>query len=323
MADDALNSKAQSTLECGSIQLMESVENGVSTRIRCFDVGGQIYSLSDGPIRTVSLEDDWYEDVRDPQAVIDALQGPNGPAADLFTFWQRPPDIEPVHDYDYYREIDELAILPLSTYEAWWSETIKSRIRTTIRKSEKRGVEVREVDYDDAFVEGMSGIFNEQRVRQGRPFWHFGKDFDTIKTQFSRFAYRERMIGAYYEGEMIGFVMLGDAGRFSLLGQVLSSIHHRDKAPNNALIAKSVEIAAEQGHEQLVYWYWSDDSLSEFKRRCGFQKVPAPRYFVPLTHKGRLALKFGAHRGLRNLIPPNVKHRLKELRNRWYSARNP
>jgi len=301
--------------------MRETLVKGVSTRIRCVEIDGQTYSLTDGPVRTISLEDDWYEDVRNPAAVVAALRGPSGPGADLFTFWQRPPDVEPVHNY--HHEFDELAVLPISSYEDWWSNTIKSRIRTTIRKSAKQGVEVKEVDYDDAFVEGMEGIFNEARVRQGRPFWHFGKDFETIKKQFSRFVHRERMIGAYFNGQMIGFVMLGNAGRFSLLGQILSSMRHRDKSPNNVLIAKSVELAAQQEHEQLVYWYWSDDSLSEFKRRCGFQKIAAPRYYVPLTYKGRLALSVGAHRGLRNMIPPTVKHRLKELRNRWYSARNP
>ena len=312
-----MNNQAQATMECGPVHLRESVVKGVSTRIPCLEIGGQIYTLTDGPVRTVSLEDDWYDDVRCPESVLDALRGPTGPGADLFTFWQRPPDIKPV--YGYYHEFDELAVLPISTYEEWWSNTIKSRIRTTIRKSAKQGVEVREVSYDDAFVEGMMGIFNEASVRQGRPFWHYGKDFDTVKAQFSRFVYRERMIGAYYEDKMIGFVMLGDAGRFSLLGQILSSMHHRDKAPNNALMAKSVELAAQQDHEQLVYWYWSDDPLSEFKRRCGFQKVQAPRYYVPLTYKGALALKIGAHRGLRTMVPPIIKQRLKEMRNRWYS----
>lgn len=307
-------------MECGPVHLRESVVKGVSTQSRCLEIGNQIYTLTDGPVRTVGLEDDWYDDVRCPEAVIDALRGPTGPGADLFTFWQRPPDIEPV--YGYYHEFDELAVLPISSYEDWWNNTIKSRIRTTIRKSAKQGVEVREASYDDAFVEGMMGIFNEASVRQGRPFWHFGKDFDTVKAQFSRFVHRERMIGAYYEDKMIGFVMLGDAGRFSLLGQILSSMHHRDKAPNNALMAKSVELAAHQDHEQLVYWYWSDDSLSEFKRRCGFQKVQAPRYYVPLTYKGTLALKIGAHRGLRNMVPPGIRQRLKEMRNRWYSAGN-
>ena len=315
-----MNRKAESVLKCGEIYLQETLVRGVPTRVRCLDIGGQTYSLTDGLVRTVGLEDDWYEDVQHPEAVIRALREATGTGADLFTFWQRPPDIEPVHNF--YHEFDDLAVLPISTYEDWWSKTIKARIRTTIRKSAKQGVEVRESDYNDAFIEGMAAIFNESRIRQGRPFWHFGKDFDTIKKQFSRFVHRERLIGAYFEGQMIGFVMLGDAGRFSLLGQILSSMHHRDKAPNNVLIAKSVELAAEQGHEQLVYWYWSDDSLSEFKRRCGFEKISAPRYYVPLTYKGELALKLGAHRGLRNMVPSTIKHRLKDWRNRWYSAGN-
>lgn len=311
-----MSKSGQPILECSEIFQQEALVEGVSASIRCLEIGGQTYALTGGAVRTIGLEDDWYEDVRDPAAVVEALREENRLGIDLFTFWQRPPDVEPA--YDYYHEFDEIAVLPISSYEEWWSHTIKSRIRTTIRKSARKGVEVREADYDDAFVNGMAEIFNEARIRQGRPFWHFGKDFDTIKEQFSRFVHRERMIGAYFEGQMIGFVMLGNAGRFSLLGQILSSLHHRDKSPNNSLIAKSVELAAQQGHEQLVYWYWSDDSLSEFKRRCGFQKVSAPRYFVPLTPKGRLALKVGAHRGLRNMIPPTLKRSLKGLRNRWY-----
>lgn len=315
-----MNSARQADLKCGQTYLKETLVNGQPSRIRCFEIDGQTYSLSDGLIRTVSLEDDWYEDVRDPAAVIDALRNPGAPTADIFTFWQRPPNVQPA--FDYYSEIDQLAVLRLGTYEDWWSNTIKSRLRTTIRKSEKRGVSVREVSFDDSFVEGMAGIFNEARIRQGRPFWHFGKDVETIKTQFSRFIHRERMIAAYFDDKMIGFVMLGNAGRFSLLGQILSSLHHRDKSPNNVLVAKSVEIAVEQGHEQLVYWYWSDDSLSEFKRRCGFEKVAAPRYYIPLTRKGRIALKAGAHRGIRQMMPQAIVDRVKTMRNHWYRHNN-
>jgi len=212
-------------------------------------------------------------------------------------------------------------VLPVTTYDDWWKSQIKSRIRTTIRKSEKAGLSVKVMAYDDEFVEGMTAIFNESPIRQGRKFWHYGKDFATVKSQFSRYVHRETMIGAFYEGKMIGLIMLGDAGEFALLGQILSSLHHRDKAPNNALVAKAVEVCAERGLERLAYWYWSDDSLAEFKRRCGFECVAAPRYWVPLSAKGKLALKIGAHRGPGNMIPPGVKQWLKGVRRSWYEAR--
>jgi hypothetical protein len=70
----------------------------------------------------------------------------------------------------------------------------------------------------------------------------------------------------------------------------------------------------------LIYLFWSDDSLAEFKRRCGFEPVRVPRYWVPLTWKGRLALATGAHRGWKAMIPPGLKARLKAARRRWYSG---
>ena len=197
-------------------------------------------------------------------------------------------------------------------------DQLKSRTRGLIRKAEKEGIEVRETAYDDDFVRGMTAIFNEAPVRQGRKFWHYGKDFETVKRQFSRYVQREYMLGAYYQGEMIGLIMLGNTGKFGLTGQIISAIKHRDKATNNALIAKAVEVCAQRKLPYLCYLFWSGDSLAEFKRRCGFEKMRAPRYFVPLTPKGKLALKLGVHRGWKELIPGGLKSSLKKLRSRWY-----
>lgn len=293
----------------------ETLNKGKSAQIECIEINGQTFSINRGLFTVVSLEDEWYEDLNDPQAVINVLQGNFGVKVDLFTFWQRMPDIEPKHSF--HCEWEEIAVLPISSYDHWWNHQIKSRVRTLIRKAEKSGVTVKETSYDDDFVRGMSAIFNETRIRQGRQFWHYGKDIETIKNQFSRYLFREQMIGAYYQDEMIGFMMLGDAGRFGITGQIISSIKHRDKAPNNALIAKAVEVCEKRKLNYLIYFFWSDDSLAEFKRRCGFEKTRVPRYFVPLTWKGKLALKYGAHRGAKEMLPEWIKNPLKRLRRTW------
>lgn len=276
---------------------------------------GQDYAVIRGAITTVSLDDEWYEDVADPAAVIETLRLAGDLKPDLFTFRQRIPDTEPRHPY--FHEWEELAVLPVTTYDEWWNNRIKSRTRSLIRKSEREGLDVRECEFDDAFVRGMTAIFNETPVRQGRRFWHYGKDEETVRRQFSRFLHRERMIGAFVGEEMAGFIMLGNAGRYALPGQILSAVKHRNRSPNNALIAKAVELCAQQGLDHLVYFYWTDDSLAEFKRRCGFEPVRVPRYWVPLTAKGRLALRLGMHRGVANMLPPGLRSRLKALRSRW------
>lgn len=314
-----MSDSVSSRLASGGVFTKDTLVKGAPAKLHCVEIAGQVFSLSSGPLRVACLEDEWYEDLNDPPAVIEALKARRDLGVDLFTFWQRLPNTEPA--YDYPLEWEEIAVLKISSYEHWWTQQIKSRTRTTIRKSEKEGLVIRETPYDDQFVRGMTAIFNEAPVRQGRKFWHYGKDFDTVKKQFSRYVHRERMVGAYIGEEMVGFVMLGDAGRFALLGQIISSLHHRDRSPNNSLIAKSVELCANSGCEYLVYWYWGDDSLAEFKRRCGFEPVSLPRYYVPLTLKGRVALRTGTHHGLAARLSPEVKRRLKRWRAAWYGAR--
>jgi len=273
---------------------------------------GQTYAIAKGIVTVVGLEDDWFEDVGDPEAVIKTLKESAGFKPDIFTFWQRLPDVEP--NYPFHIEWEEIAALPITSYDHWWNHQIKSPIRSEIRKAKREGLIVKETAYDDNFVRGMTAIFNETPIRQGRKFWHHGKDFQTVQRQFSRFIHREDMIGAYYGSDLVGFVMMGDAGRYGDIGQIISTVKHRDKKTNSALIAKAVELCERKRLPYLVYSFWSDDSLGEFKRLRGFKKMRMPRYFVPLSLKGKLALKLGLHLGFKRLLPKGFRTLLKKLR---------
>lgn len=288
---------------------------GVEGRLvtaNCIDIDGQTYTLGEGLLRIARLDDEWYADVANPALIISGLRADSSFRPDIFTFWQRLPDTQP--RYHFPIEWESVAALRISTFANWWEKQISCKTRNMIRKSEKQGVEVKETDYDDEFVRGMTDIFNETPVRQGRPFWHYGKDFETVKREFARFTYRERMIGAYFRGEMIGFMMLGDAGQYALTGQIISKFKHRDKGTNNALIANAVELCERKRWPYLVYALWGDTSLTEFKRHSGFQEVRLPRYFVPLTAKGNIALRLGLHRNWKDALPGRIKAPLKRLR---------
>ncbi|MEY6434008.1 hypothetical protein ABC977_16510 [Thioalkalicoccus limnaeus] len=311
-----MNEPVVTPLPVTSVFRKETILNGTPVQIDCIEVGGQLFSVRKGLLTVACLEDEWYEDLKNPAGVIAGLRQACELRADLLTFWQRPPYTEPVHPY--YYEWESVASLPVTSYQHWWDKQIKSRVRNHIRKAEKEGLVVRETLYDDEFVRGMTAIFNESPIRQGRRFWHYGKDFETVRRQFSRYISREYMVGAYFQGQMVGFMMLGNAGRFGLTGQIISSLAHRDKAPNHAMVAKAVEICAAHNLSHLVYYYWTDDSLSEFKRRCGFEETRLPRYYVPLTWRGELALRLGAHRRFRAMVPASIRAMLKRARARWY-----
>jgi hypothetical protein len=266
-------------------------------------------------IRIARLDQEWYEDLENPEEMIASLSQ-RRPKADILSFWQRLPDITP--RYDYYHEPEYVAAMPVSTYDDWFNKHISSRTRGMIRKTTKQGVVVREVAWTDDFVQGITRIFNESRMRQGRPFWHYGKNFDTVKKEFSRYLFRELLLGAYVEDELVGFMMIGLAGKYAVTGQIISMLKHRDKAPTNALVAKAVEVCAREKIPYLVYLHWGTGSLSEFKRRIGFERIELPRYYVPLTHKGQIALRVGLHNGLVPLLPDPAVARLKQLRDVWY-----
>jgi hypothetical protein len=246
--------------------------------------------------------------------------------ADVFSFSQKIPDTTPKYRYPF--EWDNWAVIPLASFNDWWEKRLPQESRRNVRRAAKRGVVVKGAQFDDDFVRGIQGIYNETPIRQGRRFWHFQKDFDTVKMENATYLDRSEFLGAYLEDELIGFIKIIYLGEIATLIQIISKIEHQDKRPTNALIAKAVEVCNEKGIKFLVYTKFvydgnEDSPLTEFKRRNGFEEMRYPRYHVPLTAKGVLAVRLGIHRGIRRLIPVPILVSLKSLRSRIYQIRHP
>jgi hypothetical protein len=241
---------------------------------------------------------------------------------DIFTFAQRVPDSEP--KYRYYYEFDNYAVLPLSTYDQWFRRQITGAVRTKVRAGEKRGVVVRVATYHDNFVEGISSVNNETPFRGGRRFWHFARDFDSTKEVFGTYADRSTYLAAYRGEEMVGYLkMVWDAGMAHIL-HLLSKTSARDCQPNNALLSEAVRQCCLQNASYLLYGRFDygrkvEDSLQKFKRSNGFVRMDVPRYYVPLTRAGDLALRLGLHTKLADRVPEWIAAPLRNLRARWYT----
>jgi len=276
-------------------------------------------------VRVARLSDDKFESPEDPGAAIGALRS-CGVRIDLFTFMQTLPHTSP--RYDYAMDVDNVAAMRVSTFDRWWAEQINAKTRNVVRKAERAGVLTREVPFDDDLVAGMSRVYNESRVRQGKRFPHFGKDVHTVRAETGTFPERSIFLGAFLGGDLIGFAKLvvdrdGKQARFM---QILSMLEHRDKAPTNALIARAVQTCADRHIDYLVYASFAygnkqRDGLSDFKRHNGFRRIDVPRYFVPLTRVGAAAFALRLHRPLIHRLPGPVLAGLREVRGRWYERR--
>jgi hypothetical protein len=291
------------------------------------EVCGKELRIDGRLIRIAFLDGEGYQFLEDPEAALRSLRS-SGARIDLFTFIQRLSDTSP--KYSYPMEWDNMAALRISTFDDWMTKQINSKVRNMIRKSAKNGVVVHEVPFDDAYVRGIHAIYNESPTRQGKPFWHYGKDLETVRKMNATFMDRSIFIGAFFEGNLIGFVKLvfdEDRNQAGLM-QIVSMIRHQDKAPTNALIAQAVQSCAERGISYLWYANMSygkkqADGLADFKRHNGFQKIELPRYYVPLTFAGWMALRLGLHHGLVDWIPEPVAASYRRIRSFWYARRFP
>jgi hypothetical protein len=273
-------------------------------------------------LRIAHVDGDGYLFLKDPEAAIVAARQ-SRERIDLFTFMQGLPSGQPRLPYPF--EPDNFAALPITTFEDWWERGIGFKARNKFRQAEKKGVEIREIPFDDAAVRGIWEIYNETPIRQGRRFPHYGKDLEAVRCAEATFLDLSVFVGAFFQGRMIGFIKLvaSQDGTQAGLMNILSLAEHRDKAPTNALVAHAVRACASRQIKYLVYSSFAyakkeRSSLSDFKERCGFQRMDVPRYYVPLTRWGAAAYRLGLHRGLQSLLPESIAAPLRDARAAWY-----
>jgi hypothetical protein len=275
--------------------------------------------------RVAHLDADDYKFLDNPEPVVSELRK-SKLGIDLFTFLQKLPDTSP--KYPYLQEMDNLAVLPVSTFDHWWTNQVDNKTRNMARKAEKKGVVVREVQFDDDLVRGIWEIYNECPVRQERLFPHYGKSVEQVREMSATYLDSSIFIGAYDSDKLIGFIKLvvDDTGTQAGMMHIISMLQARDKAPTNALVADAVRSCAQRNIPHLVYSNFAygkkaHSSLSNFKERNGFQRVDIPRYYVPVTKWGAAAFSMGLHHRLIDRLPEALAAKLRDLRNSWYQRK--
>ena len=212
---------------------------------------------------------------------------------------------------------DNIALLHVASYDEWW-RNIGKKTRNMVRKAEKSGVRTEIAEPNGNLAKGIWKIYNETPIRQGRAFPHYGISLETITGGLASNK-NATCIGTYLQNELVGFVQLIHGDRITMISQILSLQKHWDKALNNALVAKIVEVCANNHRGWVMYGRMGNHpTLDDFKLNNGFSQFQLTRYYVPLTRKGRIATKLGLHRELKDALPQSIKRPLFPLYN-WVS----
>ena len=226
---------------------------------------------------------------------------------DIFTFIERTwVSSIPKPEASWIKTEDNIALQRITTF-ADWLALVGKKTRNIIRKAEKSGVRTEIVLPTQKLAEDILRIYNETPVRQGRAFPHFGITLEQVK-RIVLSAGEDSFIGAFIDDEFVGFVQLGYGDKTGIIQQILSLQQQSDKAVNNALIAKVVQVCIFRNVEWLMYGRMGNHpSLDRFKENNGFTKFTFPRFYIALSKRGRFAIALGIHRDLKDSLPTAVK----------------
>src|ERR1700744_2228219 len=162
---------------------------GKNTMVPAAGICGPTVIAKGGGIKMASIMDDIVapgELVKDPDTFVAELKK-SGLKADVLTFFQRPPDVTP--KFKAHFEWDNYAAVDCTNFDAWW-EKLPQEARKNTRRSAKRGVTVKVTPFDEDRGRGTHKLGDEPPPRQGKPFWHYGKDFETVKREHSTYLER-------------------------------------------------------------------------------------------------------------------------------------
>jgi len=286
---------------------------GKWSEVPALDVNGTAIIVRGRWIKLAIIHaEEWLEcELEDPVGCIERLKKhqTHGMEMDIFTFSQKPPSTTP--KYTYPMERDSVAAIHITSFKDWWEEKLPQESRKNVRRSQKRGVVVRVKKLDEDLIKDIADQNNDSTIRQGVPFVHYGKTVDMVRKDQLSYVDRSDFICAYLGDELIGFLKMVYRGEIASILQFLPKASRSDARPANALIAKAVELCEQKGVSYLTYGKYrygnqEKTSLMEFKIRNGFEELLVPRYYIPLTLKGRLAMMFKLHRELIGILPENA-----------------
>jgi len=261
---------------------------------------------------------DKQEYARDVIPTVDFTEKLGERSIDIFTFIERKwcnTIANPPHFW--FKAEDNIALLQVESYEKWW-KNVGKKTRNMVRKAEKNGVKTEVVDPSEKLAEGIWKIYNETPIRQERAFPHYGISLQAV-TRNVLSVKNCTFIGAFLQDELVGFIQLVHGDKIAIVAQILSFQRYSDKAVNNALIAKAVDVCATKKIDWVMYGRMGNHySLDRFKQRSGFTSFSLNRYYVPLTRKGRIAISIGLHRAIKDVLPQPMKYPLISFYN-WIS----
>lgn len=273
--------------------------------------------------KTASVDEEWLHDITNPSIIINELYK-SSQRPDIFIFRQIIPHFKP--RFRYYYEWENDAAIPIKDFYYWFNHQIHPNTRNKIRRAKKKKVTIKHCEFTDEFLYQILNIYHESKYRQGKIYKNYKISFERLKAAHLTFFDKATFIGAYYRDELIGFAKYVNMGTYMRTMGILTKKFYQDKAPMNLLIAEGVRLCDAHNIPFFVYGRYDYGkvgikSLQDFKKYNGFEGILFPRYFIPLSEKGKLMIRLRIHNGWTGPIPKPLLRLYLKKRGEYYGRK--
>lgn len=191
------------------------------------------------------------------------------------------------------------------TFEEIWKDKFNKNARYNVRRAEREGVEVIEIETVDDIRRWNEDIYRCNILalkRQGRE----GAYPDSYKeVYFTELASAKKLLkqyfkiyGAIYRGRLIAYMIVQEYNKLMEVSKAMSHTSFLDKRPNDAIVSHLIKIACDMGFELFEYGLERTKlggkipslhpTLEMFRFKFGFEEVPVLVYRLGLTRSGRV-----------------------------------
>jgi len=137
-----------------AVNSIEISAGGRWVRVPALDFRGRSITIKGGLVKLAAIHDEWWleSEIENPEICIKLLkeQKSRKLRADVFTFSQKMPGSAP--KYPYASEPESVAAARVANFKEWW-EKLPQESRKNVRRSQKRGVEIRTLEFGDQLIE--------------------------------------------------------------------------------------------------------------------------------------------------------------------------
>lgn len=216
----------------------------------------------------------------------------------------------------------------IETFEEIRKSKFDKHARYNIRRAEREGVNVIEIDTRDDIQKWMEDIYQcnlsalkRQRREGAYPESYKEVYLSELISDKKRLGEYFKIYGAIYRERLIAYMIVVEYNKFMQIGKLMSHTRFLDKRPNDALFSHVIEEACKRGVELFEYGLRRTKlggkipslypALDTFFSKFGFEEIPVFVYRLGLTRSGRIVQYLFSNREYvmtrYTYIPPSIR----------------